>query len=294
MKTLAAFVAATTVLAALAAAQEMKPLPFPVPLNHFFLVLDSDTYAAIEASQFLQTEFAVFERRTTVRADLTYTGVYFYGINTYFEFFDAAKEKGRRIGDSGVAFGVDNAGNVQHLQAVLGSDPPALITRQLGDRQVPWFHMLTPKDFPFQSGISTWIMEYHPRFLAEWHPEAGGGEGVTRRQILSRYAATLQSSAKPPLLQDVVGLTIAVDESTSSRLAGLCQAFGYSSRKEGSTMELGGPDVVLRLIPATASVRGIQQVDFRVSRMPEKQSEFKLGPKAVLKFQGGDRAVWSF
>src|SRR5262245_14325468 len=160
--------------------QSREPLPFRVPLNHFYLVLDSKTYADIENSAFLRKEFAPSETRTTVRADRTYTGLYFYGVNTYFEFFDVAKEP-RRLGDSAIAFGVDEAGAEQKLQPLIHAAPPRVITRQLGDEQYPWFWMLTPAGFSLDSGIATWVMEYDPLFLAKWHGESqDGGSGISR------------------------------------------------------------------------------------------------------------------
>src|SRR5262245_4096945 len=54
----------TTMLAASIDGQTREPLPFRVPLNHFYLVLDSKTYADIENSAFLRKEFAVSETRT--------------------------------------------------------------------------------------------------------------------------------------------------------------------------------------------------------------------------------------
>src|ERR1043166_8884463 len=97
-------------------------------LNHFFVVLDHDTYAAIDANAFLTREFAPFERRTTVRNDRSYTGVYFYGTNTYFEFFDATTQKGT----AGIAFSPEMPGAIE-------AEVPSLITRKLGDAQAPWF-----------------------------------------------------------------------------------------------------------------------------------------------------------
>ena len=45
-------------LASLSAGQKKPKLPFPVPLNHFFLVLDAATYRAIESSEFMRQQFA--------------------------------------------------------------------------------------------------------------------------------------------------------------------------------------------------------------------------------------------
>src|SRR5687768_1865513 len=109
----------------------------PVFLNHFYVVLDSATYKDIEQSAFLRREFAVTEQRTTVRTDMTYTGFYFYGTNTYFEFFDVSTFS--RFGFGGIALGVDQEGG---LAAVARELPDSFsvdqqpITRQYNRKQV--------------------------------------------------------------------------------------------------------------------------------------------------------------
>src|SRR5690242_14363290 len=108
---------ASAFLAPLTALEESAP--FPVPLNHFYRVIDSATYADLASSRFLRAEFAPCEERTTVRSDRTYTGLYFYGVYTYFEFFDAGQETARRLGDSGIAFGLELPGASRTLQARL-------------------------------------------------------------------------------------------------------------------------------------------------------------------------------
>ncbi len=271
------------------------PLPFPILLNHFYLVLDSVTYAAFEGDRFLRRQFAVSEQRTTVRTDRTYTGLYFYGANTYFEFFDVAKDPGCRVGDSGIAFGVEQPGAVSSLENRMDVDPPTLVTRQLGDTQVPWFFMLKPIDLPVDSGISTWIMEYHPLFLSQWHPEAEGSNvGIGRKQILQRYAATLNGPPAQPYLQDVVQITLATGKVVTSRLVKECKQFGYRSRTDGDTAILEGPEITLRLAPETGSLRGIQQIILRVGGAPQRQTEFQFGSTSGLEFHGNGTATWSF
>ena len=89
-------------------------------LNHFYVVLDSSTYKAIEEDTFLRRHFAVNEKRTTTNAEMSYTGLYFYGINTYFEFFDIGNSPKDQVGDSAIAFGVDRPGAIKVLQEKLG------------------------------------------------------------------------------------------------------------------------------------------------------------------------------
>lgn len=276
--------------------QASEPLP-PVYLNHFFLVIDSETYAAIERQPFLRKEFAPNEARTTARADITYTGLYFYGVNTYFEFFDLARETRRSLGDSGIAYGVEQEGAVKSLQARLKSAPPRLVTRPFQDRQVNWFYSLTPPGFSFTSGMSSWLMEYHPAFLAAWNPQAGeSNRGISRRQALKRYAEVLPERPPNPVFEDVLAISLAVDKATMESMAAMCRAFGYTSQTAGEAQVLAGPQFTLRLLPESATARGIQEITLRLQRLPQEK-ELRFGKRSVLKFhadKADKTATWSF
>ena len=267
-------------------------------LNHFYVVIDSATYKDIEQSPFLRREFAVTEQRTTVRTDRTYTGLYFYGTNTYFEFFDVSSDTSRQPGFSGIALGVDQTGELQAVARVLSAAFPVVqdtITRQYNGKQVPWFYAGEQKDFPIDSDLGVWFMEYHPRFLEEWNPQPGvRNQGVSRKQILQRYAAVLKDVPAEPYFQDVVVLTVAVDEAHRKKLAGLFKLLGYSERTVGDAKVLKGPDIELRLLQQTEVARGIQEITMRVRRKPQGQAEFRFGTKSVLRFRGNGLATWSF
>jgi hypothetical protein len=273
-------------------------LPSAIPLNHFYIIIDSATYKAIGQSAFLRNEFAPTEERTTTRTDMTYTGLYFYGTNTYFEFFDVANQAIGKLGDSAIAMGADQLGVMQAIRADLSSEllvGEAPITRPFAGKQVPWFYMAVPKSFPTDSGLRFWIMEYHPRFLSEWNAQSNSSnQGVSRKQILERYAAVLKESPPRPYLKDVVGLSLAVGESTRKRMVEIGELLRYRQRVEGTTTVLEGPDIELCLVPQTAEVRGVQQITMRVDRKPEKETEFRFGPKSVLRFDKQGLATWSF
>lgn len=270
----------------------------PVFLNHFYVVLDSATYKEIEQSPFLRREFAVTEQRTTVRADMTYTGLYFYGTNTYFEFFDVASDSSTQAGFSGIALGVDHAGELQAAGKELSSSfsmDQETITRQYNGKQIPWFYAGKQKDFPMGSSLGVWFMEYHPRFLDEWNPQPGArNQGVSRKQILQRYAAVLKDIPAKPYFEDVVALTVAINETHRKKLAELCKLLGYSEHVVGDAQVLKGPDIELRLVPQTEELRGVQEITMRVRRKPKDQSEFRFGTKSVLRFRGDGLATWSF
>src|SRR5215472_17199971 len=268
-------------------------MQFPVYLNHFYLTLDHATYAAIQSSDFLRREFAVTEERTTVRKDRTYTGLYFYGTHTYFEFFDADKETQRRVGDSAIAFGVEEPGASETLGQVLGIQP-VTITRQLANIDIPWFQQTMPKGISLESGISTWIMEYHSRFLPEWHPEAGGGAGITRSEVLHRYKAVLTGGPAQPCLTDVLAITMAASAQVTRQMIEMSKVFGYGLQINGEVAVLQGPDFELRLGPATESAHGIREVTLRVSRTPSNNRELRFGSSSILRFHSDGRVIWSF
>jgi hypothetical protein len=297
-RTLLALILAA-IAALVGAAFNAGTLPFPVSLNHFYVVPEAETYKAIAGSEFLKSEFAVTETRTTVRADSTYTGFYVYGVNTYFEFLESISDGSMAKGASGVAFGVDEPGGLKAIAAALADEFPGeaqLITRALNDRAVPWFFMAGPKSLPYKgpSGFSFWLMEYHPDFLSEWKPQPGGSnKGVSRREILRRYAVTLGGQPARPLFEDVIGLTVALDESQILRWTDLCRAFGFRPIKEKDAAVLEGPDLTLRLVPAQGERRGVREIRMRLSRRPENPGVHRFGA-STLTLRNDASATWEF
>ena len=251
-----------------------------VSLNHFFLTVDPQTYADIENSAFLKTQFAPFEQRHTVRTDSSYTGTYFYGKNTYFEFFNSEQSK-RRVGDSAIAFGVDQPGGNAALAALAPNSGRSVVTRGIEGRQVPWFDMLVVFGLRSMAGrFNSWVMEYHPDFLTNWNPRPGP-TGITRSAILARYTAVLKDTPARPLLEDVTAITVALDDATAKRFDDQNRAFGPL-------------DFDLKVTRAAGEEFGIREVRFRTTRRPDGVSELRFGPRSVLRFDSEHSAVWSF
>ena len=214
-----------------------------------------------------------------------------------FEFFDAGNQSAAQFGGSGVAFGVDGSGWLQMLAEDLPDDlfaAPQPVTRRYEGKQVPWFYRASPKNFPPRSGVTVWLMEYHPRFLDEWNPRPEDKTGgVSRQRILRRYAAVLKDVPARPLLEDVVSLTVAADGPTRKGLTGLSRQFGYREYKYGDATVLKGLGDELRLIAGAGETRGVRAFTMRVTGKPKGPSEFRFGPRSVLKFHGDGLATWS-
>lgn len=245
-----------------------------IELNHFYVTVDSATYAAIEQNAFLKQEFAAFEKRTTVRADRSYTGIYFYGTKTYFEFFDSNREQ-RAVGETAVAFGVDAQGAMPSVEGAHRD----LITRGWNGRQIPWFYRLSPVP-QLARGLESWVMEYTPEFLAQWRPEGGVGQGVTRAEVLKRYKSVLAETPADSYLDDVTGLTLALPADEMERMM--------------HWMEQVKPAVTIRFLPMGTGPHGLRSVSFRLRKAPAERMTLRFGARSVLTLRPDKTAIWEF
>lgn len=262
----------------------------PVFLNHLYVVPDAATYAALRDSEFLRQVFAVGETRTTVRRDQSYTGTYFYGARTYFEFLAPDPTTPYTEGSCGLAFGIERAGGTARCVDALkqrGIDTFAgPITRQLGDVEVPWFKIMGVA-MP-ESRLALFSLEYDPRFLATWHadlPPAAGG--IRRSDVLARYRAVLDGP-KQPLLEDVEEVYLDLGDAERERFLAVCESFDYE-RDDGDLTVVHGPEVrfVLHAVPGPARITG-----FRMRlREPVERDSVGLG-SARLDFDGRHATLW--
>jgi hypothetical protein len=272
----------------------------PVYLNHFFLVLDSQTYKEIKDAKFLQEEFATFEQRTTVRADITYTGIYFYGAHTYFEFFEPGGYN-RSEGAGGIASGIEAPGASDGLKQRLESymKAPAFkntVTRKVGEKDIPWFY-LTAVNYRNSGKLSTWLMEYHADFLSNWYPELSPKtRGITREEILERYTAKLgdNEKRKSKYLEDVVEMTLALDETEKAWFVKEREAFGYKITSGENKTVLEGPAIRYTIIPSSPSSTPIASFKMSLRRDKTGQKVYRFGSRSVLQFNDDRTATWSF
>ena len=136
-------------------------------------------------------------------------------------------------------------------------------------------------------------MEYDPEFLANWNAQPSGtNRSVTREDILRRYYGVLKP-VDEPYFEDIIGLTVAADASVANSLVHFCLQLGYQiDRKEADGVALHGPDFVLRVIPASERIRGIQEVRMRTRSRLQREEEHQFGSSS-LRFVGSS-GIWSF
>jgi Family of unknown function (DUF5829) len=270
--------------------------PLTVLLNHFYLTLDATTYTAIAESAFLRTQFTSNETRTTHRTDRSYTGLYFYGEKTYFEFFDVTTETNRSIGDSAIAFGLEKKGATGRLQQQWPNATRLTITRPFEETQIKWFEMLIPSGFSLESPIAVWSMEYLPSFLQEWKNPSGGSSKsestISRSAVLDRYKALISTIAKP-ILKNVIGITLWAESSVYEAFIQFAKDFGFSTTitKDGFSF-IDADGVKYQILLTNGDLHGITEVEFEVNDIPA-QRKWQFG-NSILTFSEEKTAVWQF
>jgi hypothetical protein len=262
----------------------MSALAVAVFLNHCYVAPNRATYDAAAADEFLSTQFASMEKRTTHRADKTYSGLYFYGAHTYFELLEPGK--GFSQSRSGLAFGVEEPGGIDKLGSA------EMVTRELGGKQLPWFRSLKDGDAFAQSDLTTWIMEYDPQFLAHWHPKLPPKDhGIKRSQLLDRYVA--HTGHPRGLFQDITRIELVMTAQDGQAFAKHCASLGYRVARDDQAYTCTGPGLVLHVTPASPPARlGIAKVTFHLKSPAPKREARRLG-SSTLELDG-DTAVWRF
>ena len=267
-----------------------------VYLNHFYIVLDAETYKAIGESEFITQEFGGFEQRTTTAGGgESWTGTYIYGRRTYIELFESGGNALYSEGACGIAYGVEQTGGVDIVTGLLRRDlEGASVLKQTrlfrkGEEDIPWFlyaQIFHQSEQPPM--LWTWVMEYHPGFLhaiaPETYPEPGA---ITREEYLKRFF-------KPDrYLDDIVGIGIELEPKRAAGLVRELEIMGWEIEElEGKTV-CSGPGAVIEVTPSEEP-RGIREIRFALLRAKEGEKLIPLGPASELEFGDGPEAIWRF
>ncbi len=255
----------------------------PVYLNHLLVFVDRYTYRALSASGFLNEYFACSEERTThdQATGMSWTGRYFYGRHTYFEFMNP--DKTSWAPRDGLAFGIESEGGsatlARRLEQGTGRDVRRYIrNRRYQDQDIPWFWSV---EMPRRDDarLISWVMEYDPGFLGSWAPHMPPRQSVsdqadiTRSGFLTRYRAAIGDDLSGRLFRDITSVTVTLPPDEADLLEVELGIYGYvaaDSRKgkvdPGEDSETGiepmtslertklrGPDleIVVERIPPT-------------------------------------------
>jgi len=262
----------------------------PVFLTHFYVALDPESYDALRSSPQVAA-LAAGKENNVVAGSRKWTGFYLYGRQTYMEFFGAqALPADMRLGDTGLGLTVEEVGGVRaiaaRLRTIYGERVEVNTTPSTSDAgDIPWFTSTDIKSAGPEA-MSTWFSEIDPGFLAAKHP----GEPIEHPLSREQYMKWRFLPDHP--LDDVVGLTAALDPSDTTQLATELELVGWSVHRRAKGFVAVGPDVKLTVVPAKSRA-GIQQVELRLRQSVPRQ-KIELGSaKLLLERTTGRLIFWT-
>ena len=219
-----------------------------VYLNHLLVFVDRETYNAIAASGFLNEHFACSEERTThdQATGMSWTGRYYYGHQTYFEFMNP--DKTSWAPRDGLAFSMESEGGSGELARRLAEDLDREVrhyrrNRRYEDMDIPWFWTveIPRKD---DARLISWVMEYDPAFLDNWAPElppvTAGTEpaGIKRSAFLTRYRSAIDDDLPNRLFRDITSVTVTLPLEEADLLEDELSIYGYIATETDGPADL--------------------------------------------------------
>jgi Family of unknown function (DUF5829) len=249
---------------------ERAPLVF---LSHFYVTLDQATYDALKAAPQVRA-LASIEERHTIAGKESWSGFYLHARHTYLEFFgDAALPQDAHVGDCGIGLAVEVPGGAaavaERLRTKFGDQIEIdKQVRTTAAGEIPWYLAVDVKTHGPQV-LGTWVMEVDSGYLSAMHPASPVAHPLSRQQYNSWDFRSDQ------LLDDVVGLTLALSSDKTSELSTQLGLMGWSIRRSRADVIATGPDVTIRIVPAGA-MSGIQEAELRL-RHPVRAQTVRLG-----------------
>lgn len=273
--------------------------------NHAYAIVDPETAAAISESAYLR-QIASLEVRRTVAGDRSWSGRYLQGRETYFEFFgppDLEPGQLTPVGTLGIAFSVERVKQLASVEARLRAlglkTETSTIPRTLGERQIPWFDVLSLVEpsqdpdprMPKSPFVAAWLMEYSPAYFDE--PATAKEPADGPEDIVTRERYNSDDYAKK-LVRDVVGIEIAITRKDyREKLDPILRASGARIETSGRRVTARGALTTLRIgLTDDASKTGLRGITMSLNRAVQRdatmigRSRFVIGP--------GRTARWTF
>jgi hypothetical protein len=240
---------------------------------HAYVALDQETYDALRTSPQIAA-LGGTEERHTVAGDDDWTGFYLYGRQTFLEFFGAdGLPANTRQGDCGLGLNVETSGGVaaaaSHLHSSFGERvETGAHPRITANGSIPWIKWVDIKSNGPEV-LTTWVDELEPGYLAGMHPGARIDHPLSRQQDLS------WNFLPDHPLDNVVGVTVALNAAAMSQLSSELQLLGWRVHAAGKGFVANGPDLQLTAEPSQERT-GIREIDLQL-RQPVPQQTIQLG-----------------
>ncbi|MEM7310510.1 MAG: DUF5829 family protein [Planctomycetota bacterium] len=267
-----------------------------VALNHFYAVLDEETFAALRASDFLGESFAAVDTGLPdfSAVDERSVSLYIRGKDTYIELLGPDNRFGEPVGKVGLALGVDDPAHLDDVERVWNDRLGGEVIRQQHEWRratppVPWYEVLLHPDTLASPTVVVWASAYRPEFLPWLYPERSAAENGVRR---ADFLAPRFDSER--LLENVTGVTLALPEELRGGIARQLEAVGYDRAEAEGCVRLQGRDWCLSLVEPSGGRTGLVGIELSTTREKEGAPVVRFGTRAVMMFGPDRTASWAF
>ncbi len=140
-------------------------------LNHLYVVLDSNTLLHLADSSFISEKFGNIKVHTATTATESWSGIYLFGKNSYFEFFSTKGYKGATLNDFGLVFMTARSNEIwkikKHWRENSNDSIVAdTVLKMQNGKHTPWFYNLSLLNKDSVQPFSTFLMENTPEELS--------------------------------------------------------------------------------------------------------------------------------
>lgn len=265
-----------------------------VEFNHLYVTLDAESVQAVGESQFLASQFCNLTTTKVEADDESWTGTYLLGKRSYLELFGPGGMEGLREGFAGIGFSTRRMGQIDEIEERLEKLVPGKIRRDLrirkgADGEVPWFHYLYIEDSD-DGGFFSWLLEYHPDYLASKDIHLGESGLIDRAAYLRPET---EDESYNLLLDDIHEVEIEITLQEHNVLKILLRAFGYGSSSNGGVVSYRSGEFVLKVTETSAPTYRIRKATCSLTAGAGVEREISFGDGAKLSIKNGS-ALWLF
>jgi hypothetical protein len=276
-----------------AAGSEAAPLR-PPALNHLYVVLDAETFAALRDSPWVEQVLATPDaglpdfHKPTGDSDR----LFIRGRNSYLEFFAPDNRFGEPVGKVGIALGLDAASDLKALEqawrGAYGADVRHTEVKfSRTDPPVPWYDAVQVDATSNNTHLVVWAMTYKPGFVAWLSGDAGTDARIRRIDVLAGRWRDGQN------FEDIVGLSLAVPRPLYERLVEQFRKAGMQRDDSAGTTRLDGDGWYLLIQPLESDASRLNYIELRAGGWMETGCALVLG-SALIDVQHVGTMRWRF
>lgn len=275
------------------ASGEAAPLR-PPALNHMYVVLDAETFAALRDSPWVERVLATPDaglphfQRPSADSDR----LFLRGRNTYLEFFAPDNRFGEPVGKVGIAMGLDASADLKALEQAwrraYGADVRHTeVTFRRTDPPVPWYDAIQVDATSDNPHLVAWAMTYKPEFVAWLSGEAGTDARTSRSDALASRWRDGQNFV------DIAGVSLVVPRPLRDRLVEQLQMGGMQRDESSGATRLDGEGWYLAFQPLDSEASRLDHIELRTAGRMEAGCALVLGESSIEVEHAG-RTRWRF